>query len=114
MSARPEAGHGGTFLPIYKSMYRKDGYLETDLYKNFYHKTGFGFDINFRKFGSLIKNIFTKGWAFIVWQNDVAVIEGGNSHYAIAVFTVTKSLNPWKRFPIRRLAEVFYGLMRKN
>ncbi|HEY1041167.1 MAG TPA: serine hydrolase [Candidatus Paceibacterota bacterium] len=89
-------GRGGLSLPDY-SIYRKGGYLETNLYT--------------KKFTSLVKSIFTKGWAYICWMNDAAVITGKNSHYAISVFTVTKSLNPHKRFPLKKLAQVVYDFM---
>ena len=94
-------------------LYRKGGYLENNLYTNFYGKNGFGFDY-IRGFLSLTKSILTKGWAFICWQNDIAVITGKNSHYAISVFSVTKSLNPRKRFPMKKLAQVVYDFMEQE
>lgn len=92
-------GRGGLSLPNY-SIYRKGGYLETNLYK--------------KKLTSLIKNVLTKGWAYICWLNDAAVITGNNSHYAISVFTVTKSLNPNKKFPIKELAKVIHDFMNES
>lgn len=94
--------------------YRKGGYLETNLYKSIYKKSGFGFDFSTRNFLSLIKNIFTKGWAFSRYMHDAGVVEGKNSHYVIVVFTLSKQLNPRKYFQMDELAKVIYEYMEKN
>lgn len=108
-------GRKGLSLSEYLFVYRKGGYLENNLYepiyKNFYHKAGFGLDYAVRGIWNLVKTIFKKGWAFICWSNDVGVIKGKKSQYIIAVFTVTKSLNPRKRFPMQKLAKVIYDFM---
>lgn len=111
-------GRKGLSLSEYLFVYRKGGYLENNLYapiyKTFYHKSGFGLDYAVRGIWNLIKNIFRKGWAFICWSNDVGVIKGKRSHYIIAVFSVTKSLNPRKRFPMQKLAKVVYNFMENS
>lgn len=107
-------GRQGLTLTEYLFVYRKGGYLENNLYqgvyKNYYHKSGFGLEYA-RTIWRLLKNIFLKGWAFICWQNDIAVITGQNSHYVAAVFTVTKSLNPRKRFPMQHFAKILFDYM---
>jgi hypothetical protein len=106
------SGRGGLSLPQ-QLVYRKGGYLENNLYKNFYGKNGFGFE-SIRGLLSLVKSIFTKGWAFICWVNDVAVVTGNKSHYVISVFTVSKQLNPRKQFPMKKLSETIYDYMENN
>lgn len=90
--------------------YRKGGYMETNLYTSFYRKSGFGFD-SVKGFGSLIKNIFTKGWAFLRYMHDAGVVEGKHSKYAVAVFTLSKQLNPRKYFEMDKLANVVFEYM---
>lgn len=108
-------GRQGLTIGEYLFVYRKGGYLENNLYSKlydgYYHKSGFGLDYAFTNLWKLIKNIITKGWAFICWQNDVALITGRNSKYVASVFTVTKSLNPRKRFPMERFAKILYDYM---
>ncbi len=106
------SGRGGLSLPQ-QLVYRKGGYLENNLYKNFYGKNGFGFE-SIRGLLSLVKSIFTKGWAFICWVNDVAVVTGNKSHYVISVFTVSKQLNPRKQFPMKKLSEIIYDYIENN
>lgn len=106
------SGRGGLSLPQ-QLVYRKGGYLENNLYKNFYGKNGFGFE-SIRGLLSLVKSIFTKGWAFICWLNDVAVVTGNKSQYVISVFTVSKQLNPRKQFPMKELSKVIYDYMEGN
>lgn len=91
-------GRKGLAFKEYITMYRKGGYLESSLY-------------SFRNALHLIKNIMSKGWATIVWSNDVAVIKTTKAHYVVAVFTVTKSINPYKRFPMERLGEQISNFM---
>lgn len=93
--------------------YRKGGYMETNLYNSFYRKSGFGFD-SVKGVGSLIKNIFTKGWAFLRYMHDAGVVEGKNSKYAVAVFTLSKQLNPRKYFQMDELAKVIFEYMEKD
>ena len=107
-------GRKGLTIPEHLFIYRKGGYLENNLYQNifkkYYHKSGFGLDY-VTGFVNLIRTILTKGWAFICWSNDVAVITGESSHYIISVFTVSKSINPRKRFPMERLGRVIHRYM---
>jgi beta-lactamase class A len=93
--------------------YRKGGYMETNLYTSFYRKSGFGFD-SVKGFGSLIKNIFTKGWAFLRYMHDAGVVEGKNSKYVVVVFTLSKQLNPRKYFHMDELAKVIFEYMEKD
>jgi hypothetical protein len=110
-------GRQGLTISEYLFIYRKGGYLENDLYQNvykgFYHKSGFGLDYVAGIF-HLLKTIITKGWAFICWSNDVAVVTGENTRYIISVFTLIKSINPRKRFPMKELAKVVHQLMEEN
>ena len=93
--------------------YRKGGYMETNLYTSFYRKSGFGFD-SVKGFLSLIKNIFAKGWAFLRYMHDAGVVEGKHSQYAIAVFTLSKQLNPRRYFRMDELAKVIFEYMEKD
>ena len=108
-------GRKGLSLTEYLLVYRKGGYLENNLYssiyKNYYHKSGFGLEYMVKGLWNLFKTIFTKGWAFICWSNDVAVVTGKNSHYIVAVFSVSKQLNPKNRFPMEKLAKTIYDFM---
>lgn len=93
--------------------YRKGGYLETNLYTSFYAKNGFGFDM-VKGFGSLIKTILTKGWAFLRYMHDAGVVQGKQSNYVIVVFTLSKQLNPRKYFHMDNLAKTIYEYMEKS
>ncbi len=90
--------------------YRKGGYMETNLYASFYKKSGFGFD-TVKGFGSLLRNIITKGWAFSRYMHDAGVVEGKHSKYAVAVFTLSQQLNPRKYFEMGKLARVVFEYM---
>lgn len=103
------SGRTGLSLPQ-QLVYRKGGYLENNLYKNFYGKNGFGFE-SIKGFLGLFYNIFKKGWAFICWINDTAVVTGNKSHYVISVFTVSKQLNPRRQFPMKKLSNIIYDYM---
>ncbi len=82
--------------------YHKSGYLETNLYTS-------------KRFGSLVKNVITKGWAFQRYMHDAGVVKGQNSHYVIAIFTLSKQLNPRKYFHMDRLAkDIFEYMENKN
>lgn len=93
-------GRGGLYISEYISYYRKGGWLETNLYRH--------------NFLSLCKSVFKKGWAIIRWSNDVGVVTGKNSKYAIALLTVNKSILPNSYFPIQKLAKVVYNFMERN
>lgn len=88
---------GGLNLKDFKSYYRKGGWLEINGYKwNIYRG---------------VKTAFQKGYAVIKYSGDVGVVEGKNSHYAIAVLTLVKTKWPWKIFPIKELSKKIYDLM---
>jgi hypothetical protein len=90
--------------------YRKGGYLETNLYTSFYRKSGFGLDV-IKGFGSLVKNIFTKGWAFQRYMHDAGVIEGKSSKYVAVIFTLSRQMNPRKFFQMNELAKELFEYM---
>jgi len=98
--------------------YHKGGYLENNFYalfySSYYKKSGFALDYAVQGILKLIKNIFTKGYAFIRWVNDAGVVEGKNSHYVIAFFSVSRQFNPRKRFPTEKLAKLVYDYMEKS
>lgn len=107
----------GLSISEYTSYFRKGGYLENSFYLPLsleqYRKTGFALDYAVSGIFKLIKNIFTKGWAFIRWVNDAGVVKGKNSHYVVAVFTVSKQINPYKQFPMEKLAKLIFNFMEK-
>jgi hypothetical protein len=107
------AGRKGFSIPEYVLYYRKGGYLETNLYTSFYAKNGFGFDM-VRGFGSLVKTILTKGWAFLRYMHDAGVVEGKSSKYVVVVFTLSKQLNPRKYFHMDKLAKEVFQYMESN
>lgn len=110
-------GKQGLSLSEYTSYFRKGGYLENSFYLplslEHYRKTGFALDYAVSGIFKLIKNIFTKGWAFIRWVNDAGVIRGKNSHYVVSVFTISKQINPYKQFPMEKLARLIFNFMKK-
>ena len=110
-------GKQGLSLSEYASYFRKGGYLENNFYLplslRHYRKTGFALDYAVGGIFKLIKNIFTKGWAFIRWVNDAGVIRGKNSHYVVSVFTISKQVNPYKQFPMEKLAKLIFNFMEK-
>lgn len=109
------SGRTGLAISDYISYYRKGGYLENNLYlpfyRSYYKKAGFGLDYAARGIFQLLKTIFTKRYGFIMWVNDVGVVEGENSHYVIAVLTVNKQLNPYKKYKMEKLAKIVYDFM---
>ncbi len=106
------------FIFDYISYFCKGGYLENNLYlpfyREYYKKAGFALDYAVMGIFRLIKNIVTRGWAFICWVNDAGVVRGEKSHYVISVFSVNKQINPYKKFPIKKLAKVIHDFMEKN
>lgn len=108
-------GRKGLSISDYVSYYRKGGYLENNLYlpfyREYYKKAGFALDYAAIGIFRLIKTIFTKGWAFIRWVNDAGVAKGEKSHYVISVFSVNKQINPYKKFPMEKLAKLIFDFM---
>ncbi len=96
-----KSGRQGTYVPSgFKTYYCKGGWLETNLYKN--------------KFSSLLKAVFTKGWAIIRWSNDAGVAElVTGERYVVIVFSVTKTLFPWRYFPIQDFGRRVMEYMKK-
>lgn len=93
-----KGGKKGLWLPdVYKKYYCKGGWLETNLYK--------------KNPLSLLKAVFTKGWAVIRWSHDAGVVTGENSKYVVAVLSVNKSISPKSYFPIQKLAKLIYDFM---
>lgn len=109
-------GRQGLVISEYLFVYRKGGYLENNLYQNIYKEfTKFRFGLDYvTGIFHLVKTIITKGWAFICWSNDVAVVTGENTHYIISVFTLVKSIDPRKRFPMKKLAKTVHQFMEDN
>jgi beta-lactamase class A len=105
----------GLSISDYLSYYRKGGYLENNLYlpfyREYYKKTGFALEFGLKGIFHLLKTMLTKGWSFIYWLNDAGVITGKNSHYVISVFSVHKQINPYKKFPIKKLAKSIFDFM---
>lgn len=90
-------GRKGLNLQEFKSYYRKGGWLEINGYKwNVWRG---------------IKSAYQKGIAIIRYNGDAGVVLGKNSHYAIAVLTITKTKWPWVKFPMRRLSKEIYQIM---
>lgn len=90
-------GRKGLNLPEFKSYYRKGGWLEINGYKwNIWRG---------------IKSAYQKGVAIIRYSGDAGVVLGENSHYVIAVLTITKTKWPWVKFPMRKLSQEIYKLM---
>lgn len=108
-------GRKGLSISEYVSYYRKGGYLENNLYlpfyREYYKKAGFALDYAAIGIFHLLKTIFTKGWAFIRWVNDAGVVKGEKSHYVVSVFTVNKQINPYKKFPMEKLAKLVFDFM---
>jgi len=88
---------GGLNLSEFKSYYRKGGWLEINGYKwNIWRG---------------IKSSYQKGYAVIKYSGDAGVVVGDNSHYAIALLTITKTKWPWVKFPMKKLSREIYKLM---
>ncbi len=93
-------GRAGLYIPEFINYYRKGGWLEINGYKyNFF---------------SALKNIIKKGYAVNKWSNDAGVVTGKNSHYAIALLTLTKSKWPWTEFPLKKFSKQVHDLMEAN
>lgn len=108
-------GRKGLTIKEYALYYRKGGYLENNLYlplyADYYQKNGFAFDVVAKGILGLLKNIITKGWAFIRWSNDGGVVKGKTSQYVVVLMTVSKVLNPKKMFPTESFAKKLYDYM---
>lgn len=84
-------------LKGYSRFYEKGGWLETNLWKY--------------SVLSALKSIFQKHWAVICWSNNAYVVQSANSHYACAIMSISKSIFPWKKFPIERVEKEIFDLM---
>jgi hypothetical protein len=86
--------------------------LNTGCFKEYYGKGGW-LVINGYKYGFFraLKNVFKKGHAVNKWSNDASVITGVNSHYALAILTLTKSKWPWTELSLKKFSEEIYNLM---
>lgn len=90
-------GRAGLDLPEFVNYYRKGGWLEINGYKyNFF---------------SAIKNVIKKGHAVNKWSNDAGVVTGKNSHYVVALLSLTKSPFPWTNFPLKSFSKQIHSLM---
>jgi len=91
-------GKKGLWLEnTYQNYYCKGGWLETNLYK-------------YSIFVAL-KFILKKRWAVIRWSNDVGVVTGKNSKYAVALLSVNKSILTISYFQIQKCARIIYAYM---
>lgn len=86
-------------LPQFKSYYRKGGWLIINGYRHNLYKA--------------IKSVFNKGYAVIKYSGDAGVVLGKNTHYAIAVLTITKTKWPWQEFNLKKLSKGIYDLLEK-
>ena len=87
----------GLHIPEFKDYYRKGGWLEINGYKwNIWRG---------------VKSAYQKGVAIIRYSGDAGVVSGSNSHYSIAVLTLTKTKYPWVKFPMKKLSKEIYNLM---
>ena len=59
----------------------------------------------------MIKNILRKGYAINRWVGDAGVVKGKKSHYVIAILTLTKSVWPWVKFPMKEFSQQIHELM---
>ncbi len=90
-------GRSGLDLPEFMNYYRKGGWLEINGYKyNFF---------------SAVKNVIKKGHALNKWSNDAGVVTGRNSHYVVALLSLTKSPFPWTNFPLKSFSKQIHSLM---
>ncbi len=90
-------GRSSLYLNIFVEYYSKGGWLEINGYKwNVWRG---------------IKSAYQKGVAIIRYSGDAGVVLGKNSHYVIAVLTITKTKWPWVRFPMKHLSKEIYQLM---
>lgn len=90
-------GRSGLYIKEFNEYYRKGGWLEVNGYKwNIWRG---------------IKSAYQKGVVIIRYGGDAGVVLGENSHYAIAVLTITKTKWPWVKFPMRKLSQEIYKLM---
>lgn len=95
-----KVGKTGLLIAEFKSYYTKGGWLRIN-----------GYRYNFIK--ALI-NIWRKGYCVNTWNNDAGVVTGKNSHYAIALLTLTKSPFTWTKFPMTKFSKAIYDLMEKQ
>ncbi|MDP3763235.1 MAG: serine hydrolase [bacterium] len=87
----------GLYIPEFLEYYCKGGWLEVNGYKwNVWRG---------------IKSVYQKGYAIIRYSGDTGVVTGKNSHYAIAVLTITKTKWPWVKFPMEKLSKQIHDLM---
>jgi hypothetical protein len=93
-------GREGLYLPEFVDYYRKGGWLEIN-----------GYRINF---WSAVKNVWKKGHAVNKWSNDAGVITGKNSHYTVALLSLTKSPFLWTNFPLKSFSRQIHFLMEEQ
>lgn len=75
----------------FERFYGKGGWLETNLWKY--------------SFLSAFKSILKKHWAVIRWHNNAFAAKSKNAHYACAIMSISKSIFPWKKFPMKQVEE---------
>jgi beta-lactamase class A len=110
------SGKTGLYISEFESWYRKSGTayntLEMSDLRNYYRKGGWlevnGYKVDFWK---AVKNAWKKGHAINRWSNDVGVVTGEHSHYAVALLTLTKSKWPWTKFPMKKFSRKIHQVM---
>lgn len=97
MQRRSGLSRTGLRIPGFIDYYRKGGWLEINGYKwNFLRG---------------IKSVYDRGYAIIRYNGDAGVVTGYNSHYVIALLTITKTKWPWVKFPVKRFSREVHALM---
>lgn len=81
----------------YSRFYKKGGWFETNLWKH--------------SILSALKSVIQKHWAVIRWHNDIYLAQGRNSHYICAIMSISKSIFPWKKFPMRKIEREIFEFM---
>ena len=92
---------GGLFLPDFKSYYQKGGSLKIN-----------GYRYNFLK--SLVRLILPKRYVITRYRGEAGVVQGKNSHYAIALLTQVKTKWPWRKVDMKKLSQKIYEIMENN
>lgn len=119
MSRWNRGGRTGLYIPEFEDIYRKSGSaINTVRAKDLigYYRKGGWLEINGYKVNlfQAIKHLIKKGYAVNKWSNDAGVVTGENSHYAIALLSLTKSMWPWVKFPMKEFSREIYNLMEKT
>ncbi|MFH1175478.1 MAG: serine hydrolase [bacterium] len=97
LGEKPEKCEEKFYKQQFEKIFGKGGWLETNLWKY--------------SFKSAIKSIFKKHWAVIRWHNDVFSAKSNSAHYICAIMSVSKSIFPWKKFPMLKVQKEILDFM---